>query len=329
MHSAGRKATGLTAAALLALTACQGVGDEGPDDGGQEGLDPDGAEDQGDRPDEIADDEDQEDMEDPEDEDVPDLEDIEDTIWESLTAQESVHIRGEISAVLLGLEDPPGSGLDQEEDDENAEGNGEENEEDSLAEDLDTLPVTISGDVEGEQFRYTIGDVWDFVVFEEDVYQSVESIVVEYELEQPPGAEVPEPEEVREAFEEEGSWANWGAEGRQFVQAPPEFLSTVNTSLLDAEDVSSWADAELEGHAETRGEEEVWRYSREDAEGHLELVVLADEDEPLLVELSYLSGDTEAELTFSDWNDVQTPERPDETEVIAPEDVQMLLQDLL
>ena len=121
------RAAGLFGVALLTLSACEPAGETGTDDPGQEGVDPDGADDQGNPPEEIADDEDEgEDREEDDADDqaaedsaeVPDLDEIEDQIWESSTGQESVTITGEISPALLGWEDLGAAAEDEEESEE-------------------------------------------------------------------------------------------------------------------------------------------------------------------------------------------------------------------
>lgn len=323
------RTTGLFGAALLALTACEPVGETAPDDEAQDAVDPDGAEDQGNQPGEIAgDDVDEEETEDTGGEqpaedtrDVPELAEIEEDIWESSTSQSSVSITGELSAALLGWDAMDDSAeADQDEDSEEDDGDSED--------EAEMLDIAVAGDLEGDGSVYQIGDVFDYVIFDDDVYQSVDSIVAEYELTQPEDAETPESEEVRDAFESEGSWANWGEAGREYVETPEEFIRNFEEGFLETSGMDSLADAELSAEVDTQDGENVWVYSHEEGEDFFELVVLADDSEPLLVGLNYDIEGNQLSLDFQDWNETDEPDEPEDDEVIEQEDAEEIVQSL-
>lgn len=326
------RTTGLFGVALLALTACEPAGDTAPDDDAQEAVDPDGAEDQGNQPGEIAGDEDEE-TEDSGDEqpaedtrEVPELADIEEDMWESSTSQASVSITGELSAALLGW-DSMDAEAEAEQDGESEEGGGESEGGDSEGE-AEMLDITVAGDLQGGGSVYQIGDVFDYVIFDDDVYQSVDSVVAEYEFTQPEDAETPESEEVRDAFETEGSWANWGEAGRDYVETPEEFIRNFEEGFLESSGMDSLSEAQLTGEVDTQDGENVWVYSHEEGEDFLEVVVLADENEPLLVGLNYDIEGNQVSIDFQDWNETDEPEEPEDEEVIEPEDAEEIVQSL-
>lgn len=323
------RTTGVFGVALLALTACEPAGDTTPEDDAQEDVDLDGAEDQGDRPGEIAgDDTEDEEAEEEGDEqpaestrDVPDIGEIEEDMWESSTSQQSVTISGELSAALLEW-DAPESQVEADPDDEDPD------EDDADADEEEMLEVTVAGDLEGEGSIYRIGDVLDYVIFGDDVYQTVDSLVAEYEITQPEEAEVPEADEVREAFEEQGSWANWGQTGREYVETPEEFIRNFQEGFLAESGMESLSEIELNGEVDTQDGENVWVYRTEQEEDFLELVVLAEESEPLLMGVNYEIEGDEVRFSFSEWNDAEEPEEPEDDETIDPEETEEILQSL-
>lgn len=330
------RTTGLFGVALLALTACEPADETTPDDDAQEAVDPDGAEDQGNQPGEIAGDEIDEDdeTEDAGDEqpaedtrEVPELTDIEEDMWESSTSQASVSITGELSAALLGWDTMDAEAEADQDDESDQDEDSEENNGDS-EDQAEMLDITVAGELQGEGSVYQIGDVFDYVIFDDDVYQSVDSIVAEYELTQPEDAETPESEEVREAFEPEGSWANWGEAGREYVETPEEFIRNFEEGFLETSGMDSLADAELTGEVDTQDGENVWVYSYEEGDDFLELVVLADDNEPLLVGLNYDMDGNQLSIDFQDWNETDEPEEPEDDEVIEPEDAEEIVQSL-
>ncbi|HIW99087.1 MAG TPA: hypothetical protein H9871_02985 [Candidatus Nesterenkonia stercoripullorum] len=79
---------------------------------------------------------------------------------------------------------------------------------------------------------------------------------------------------------------------------------------------------EEEGTEEERDGESVWAYS--DDEGN-ELAVRADEDAPYAVEVTN-DGTT---ARFTEWNEVDEPERPADDDVMDQQDLESLLMDLM
>lgn len=312
------RTAGIFGVALLTLTACETAGETQPEqDTGQEGADPDGAEDQGNPPEEIADEDDEgeDEEEDPESAEdsgePPDLAEIEDDVWEASTAQDSVTITGHISPELLGWEDP-----------------GAVNDSDEEAAESDPVEVTSAGDLEGDGAIYQVGDVFDYVLFGDDIYQTVDSVVAEYEMAQPEEAESPDADEVREAFDSEGSWVNWGEAGQEYVETPQQFISNFQEEFLRSSDMDSFSELGLEGQSDTEDGEDAWTYRTEQGEDFVELVVLADHSEPLLMGLSYDIGGYEFQIDFSEWNDSEEPEEPEQDEVIPPEEAESIVQSL-
>lgn len=320
MHNVYR-AAGLFGVALLALTACGSADEEMPEETAQETAqdetaqngaaeeDTDSEEETGPQ-DEAADETQQGSGDD--DAQAPQLAEIEDEVWDASASQDSVNISGEMAAALFGWD----SLSAEEEPDEQAEG----------AENVD---VTIAGDSEGQGSIYQVGDVFDYVIFGDDIYQSVDSVVAEYELSQPPeGTEAPTSAEVRQAFEAEGSWANVGPTGRDYVETPADFVTNFHEGFLATSGLDSLSDAGLEGASDTRDGQNVWVYRTDQGEDFIELVVNADESQPLLRKLSYDMGGNEFDVDFSDWNEAEAPQEPAEEEVIDPDEVGVILDSL-
>lgn len=323
---AAYRTTGIFGVTLLALTAC-GPGDETADqDQVQESFDSDSAEDQGGSPEATAENGGQEqngsgsggtegaDERPAEDSaEVPQLADIEQEVWESSTNQESVTITGEASASLLGLPTPETEG------DEQGQGSTE-------GDQAQVVDISAVGNLEGSGATYQVGEIFEYVVFDDDVYQSVDSIVAEYEFSQPEGTDAPEPDEIRAAFEAEGTWANWGEAGRDYLETPGEFISNFHEGFLSTSGMDSFAELGLTGEADSQDGEDVWVYQRNQGEDFIEMVVLSDQDEPLLRTLNYSLQGQQFSADFSDWNETDPPPRPAEAEVIAPQDAEAVLQ---
>lgn len=283
---------GLCGVVLLALTACESTNEEPPEDDSQE----DAAEDIGGE----------------DDRQPAELEEIQDRIWDSSTTQESVSISGEVSASLVGW--------DTLEDGEDP---------DSDAAGAQNIDISVAGDAAGEGSAYQRGEVFEYLIFGDDIYQSVDSVVAEYELSQPPeGTDPPPSQEVRRAFEAEGSWANVGPAARDYVETPADVVVTLREGVLDAAEVDSLAELGLEGDSDTRDGNRVWVYRMDQGEEFIEVVVNADENEPLLRQLSFSSGSNRVDLDFNEWNAAEAPQEPEAEEVIEPDEVQVILDSL-
>lgn len=312
------RATGLVGVALLALTACGSADDDASDETAQEEADQDGTAQEADQEEADQGDGDPDQVEDPQESSgdagsqVPDLADIEDEVWDASASQDSVNISGEMAASLFGFDS-----LSAEDDSDQQTGAAE------------NVSVTVAGDGEGQGSVYRVGEVFDYVIFGDDIYQSVDSVVAEYEISQPPeGTEAPPSEEVRQAFEAEGSWANVGPAGRNYVETPADFVTNFHEGFLATSGLDSLSEAGLEGESDTRDGQNVWVYRMEQDEDFIELVVKADESQPLLNKLSYDMAGNEFSVNFSDWNEAEAPQEPPAEEVIDPEEVQVILDSL-
>lgn len=305
------RAAGLFSVALVALTACGSADEEPSEENTQEETTQESA-----APEETTQEETGEEEptqeETAQEEAAPELAQIEDEIWDASAEQDSVSISGEMTAALMGWDS---RSVDE---DSEQQSDGAEN-----------VDVTITGDGEGQGSIYRVGDVLDFVIFGDDVYQSVDSVVAEYELSQPPeGTEAPTSEEVRQAFEAEGTWANVGPTGRSYVETPAEFVTNFHEGILASSGMDSMSEAGLDGESETRDGQNVWVYRMEQGEEFIELVVNADESQPLLRNLSYDMSGNEFDVNFSDWNEAEAPQEPEAEEVIEPDEVQVILDSL-
>lgn len=321
------KTTCLLGVTLLALTAC------GPEeeDSAQEGVDPSGAEDQGDTPGEIAD-EDGEEPDPEEDEgaeagDAPDLADIEDQLWENSTSADSVTITSEIPAELMNMSEP----ATEEGDEESPEAQDDEDN-DAEEEDSDTLEVVVGGEMEGEGSVWQLEDLIDYAIYGggETVYQTVESFVAEYQEFQPDEAAGPDSDELLTALQEEGAWIDIsGTVGGQ-IETPRQFIEDFRDSMLAEAGVDSLAETGISGETDTRDGEDVWVYREDSGDEFIEFVVIADEDEPLLAEINTDAEGTEMYIAFSDWNESEiAPDEPDEDEVIGEEELDAIGQSLM
>lgn len=81
-----------------------------------------------------------------------------------------------------------------------------------------------------------------------------------------------------------------------------------------------------EGELQERDETSVWVY---DGEDESELVVLADEEEPYFVEISYYDDDVRVTDHFSNWNDAPEAEVPAEEDLMTEQEFEGLLMDFI
>jgi hypothetical protein len=338
------RTTGLFGVAVLALTAC-GPEDEGARDDvaedGQEDVDPDGAEDQGDTPGEIADEEGEE--PDPEEEvdagdedseagDAPDLADIEDSVWESSSSQDSVTITSEVPASMMGLDEV----TQEDEIDDLTEEEGEETAEDDaadIAEEEEILQVVVAGDMTGDGSVWQLEDLVDYLLYDggDTIYQTVESFIEEYRAFQPEEGAGPDPEELRAELEAEGSWVDVTSTLAGDIETPEQYVETFRDEMLSSAGMDSLADTGISGEAESRDGEDVWVYREEIEDEFVEFVITADEDEPLLSEISMDSEGTEISISFTDWNESEdvAEDEPAEEDVIAEDELESIVQDMM
>lgn len=287
------KTTGLLGIALLALTACGG--DEEASEETPEAEQADTGDDTG------AATEPTDDPTEDETPDAPDIAEIEEAMWEASLGQETVTISAEVPTDSVGA---------ASEDADAASG---------------TMQIGISGDMEGDGYTYTINEtLGDYLVFIDQSFQSVNSVVEEYEEVQVEG-QGPTPDELREELEPEGEWVDMTSLGVQ-LETPRQFIENFRSGLLSSaglEDLSEWdADAETDTHEG----EDVWVYSSENEGATVELLVLADEDEPLLMQVNSEAEGQATVVTFSDWNEVEDVERPEDDAVISEDDLLSLVE---
>ncbi|MGJ9374153.1 hypothetical protein [Nesterenkonia sp. CF4.4] len=295
------RAFGMTAVLSIAALALAGCGGEDPreEENPQENLDPDGAEDQGVAPEEIAQNED--------DEVVADLAEIEDAIWESSMDQPSVSIN-----MVAGLE--RGHQLFGYAP-EFFEGEGE------------SFELSVTGELEGDSAA-VLDYSPDFQVlsFGDDAYQSVEAFVFDYQAQVPPEVE-PEVDaaELDTALSAAGEWVDVSDAEPSVPRTPAAVLEMLRAEITETLDVGSLAELDLESSVDTREGQNVWVYSNEE----VELAVLADEGSPQLMGLVLPGEDEDLEVTVTDWDEAGTPEQPEDDTVIENEQLQQILNDLV
>lgn len=279
-------ALGIFGVALLVLTACGG----GDDDEGQGEASAENGEE------EVA--EAEEGEEEAEEDEAPELEEIENDMLEASTTQESVSITGSMDPELLMGDLGTGEDIDEDA--------AEEGEEDD-----DLFDIDITGTE--REFTYRMAPHMDYVVSEDAVYQTSDSLVEEYALEEPPeGTDMPSPEDVAEAMEAESDWVDIGPEGLQFVETPAEFIEVYLTTYAAGAGFENLAEFGFEASTESVDGEDVWVYELARGDYGAELVVTADEEEPLLQEFNTDLPGFVALLEFNDWNEAEEPEAPDE-----------------
>lgn len=333
------RTTGIFGVAVLALTAC-GPDDEGAqedltDEAGQEDVDPDGAEDQGDTPGEIADEDGEE--PDPDEEadaeagDAPELADIEDSVWEASSSQDSVTITSDVPASMMGMDEV----THQDEIDDLSEEDEEatEDEAEDEAEEEETLQVVVAGDMTGEGSVWQLEDLVDYLLYDggESIYQTVESFIEEYREFQPDEAAGPDPDELREELESQGSWVDVTTTLGGQIETPQQYVENFRTEMLASAGMDSLADSGITGESENRDGEDVWVYREEVDDEFIEFVITADEEEPLLSEISMDSEGVEISIRFSDWNESEdiAEDEPAEEDVITEDELESIAQDLM
>lgn len=117
-------------------------------------------------------------------------------------------------------------------------------------------------------------------------------------------------EEISQDFVEDlvgDQWVQFEEEGGSVFSAE-EFITTWQQELDDDE-----IDA-MEAEAETREDQEVWVYTT--ADGETEYIVSA-QDEPYLLGIN----DSEAQYTFTEWNDSPAPDAPEPDEYITLDEI--------
>lgn len=300
MHSRLVKVAGVSMAGLLALSACASVEGGGEaDDDSQDQTEATGeetAEDEGVPEEEEA----------PEEAEVPDFEDIADDVFDAMEAQDNVTIVGE-GAIW-------------------------EDEVDDLTEDGDAdaeQSFTVRGDIGGEDSEVDMlmgGESMNIISVDGQVFvpSTLVSLALHAEAEAYGEEDLVDWDALNSDLE--GTWMDGSTVyltgGFTADDMEEMSVSTIleefregfedETDEDDDEDgLGSFGEAP-EGELDERDGQEVWVYSEDDTE----VVVAADEEEPLLLTVESVDQDgNDVLLTFDDWN---------ETEVEAPEDGNVL-----
>ncbi|WP_150462084.1 hypothetical protein [Nesterenkonia ebinurensis] len=290
------KATGLSLATLLALTACGG-------DDGEEAPPPEEVGDDNGAEESNGDDEEDTEPESPEDDEeeppeasgeAPAFEDIYDDMMASMRSHENVTMHGEGSG--MGMAQELGPGFEDVEDE---------------------ATFTLEGAIGAQQTLWTIefGDnTMQMLIMEDTGYISGDFFTRVLEI---------EAENQGMNFDASGYDADYGdswIESNDFVD--PEMHID---SFLDELDVDmSFGPQAPEGELGEHEGQEVWIYT----EDEVEVAVLADESDPVLV---YLIGEERGEyfeMHFTDWSSTDVPEEP-EGDVISEEEMENILVDYL
>lgn len=276
-HGGILRGVGIFGVALLAVTACGDTdeGEEHPEDGAQEEMDPDGAEDQGDESDEIA--EDEEEAGDP-----PQIEEIADDIWATMENAESVTLDATMpfdSEDFEGMVDVEGA---------------------------ETIEQHYSGQIDGSALTFTeeaAGSEVEYITFDGETYLRGEHELEAF-LEQYPGEF--EEDELREEFE--GKWV-------EYTEFFPEGVSVHDWfDDFRGGFEESGGFGELEGTAEERDGEEVWVYTDENREFVVRageepvLLSLYAENDDEVIEASFSDWDEAEEPEEPEEEDILTME---------------------
>lgn len=299
------KTTGLFGTALLALTACgedEGNNDSSPDIEQAE----DGSEASDDTSNESAETDEETTDEDVDSEEAPGIDEIHEDLWESSLDQDSVSISADVLLSAIG------EGSEALEQGAGGEGNDDE-----------VIQVELSGDMDGDGYTYTMADgVFDLLVFSDVALQSADSVVAEYEGYHDEGQSA-SPEELREAVEAEGEWVDITSLAAQF-ETPREFIENFRASMMASSDGDELSDWDAQGEVDTHEGEDVWVYSEEGDEESLKIVVRADSNEPALMEIRATNAGQETSITFTHWNEADSPDRPAEETIISEEEFQSI-----
>lgn len=302
MHSRLAKVAGVSMAGLLALSACASVEGGGEaDDDSQDQTEATGeetAEDEGVPEEEEA----------PEEAEVPDFEDIADDVFDAMEAQDNVTLVGR------------GAIWDEEF-------------EDLTDEDIEDVEqsFTAIGSLDGESTHMEMeyGDqVMGILVTEGDAYMSghfvadiVHSEAVDYGEE-----DMVDWEALRADLE--GTWVDMTSElgagdAEEFSMGflLEEMRESYEEGASGDDDLFGDISRAPEGEADERDGEEVWVYAEDDTE----IIVRADEDEPLLLSVNTVDEDgNDVEMAFQDWNESEV-EAPDSGDILSQSDFEEVL----
>lgn len=344
------QATGLAGIGMLALTGCVGVddheaADEGRDEAGQVDADQDqpGQDQPGQNSDSAGQDDDAGDqggdLDDEDDEladaEVPALEEIEDDVWDASLGQESVTLRSTQDQMVGGSEELEDlDDIDDIDDDTSALSAVSPQDDEPQGDDHDgddgEIELVYTGEMtgEGSAMEFTLGDVdgtefhGEYLSFGDTVYQSTEGFITDLLIGAPEDVEVPEREEIDDAFELD--WVDHSGFETTLNHTAEQYLEEIRDSLdlLIGED--ELADLDAEGSEGTHEGEDVWIYETDD----VEIIVLADEEEPLLLHVDVDRDDVEASIELTEWNESEDPEEPDSDDVYSAEEAMEIVEGL-
>ncbi|GAA1825305.1 hypothetical protein [Nesterenkonia flava] len=319
-HPLWLKATGLGAAALLALTACA---DDNGDGNGTDDTDADVTQDE--TPDEVSGDATEdtdapadEQTEEPASDEAPALSEIEDRIGELANEAESVTVTAEISMVGGAANDD----LDDEDDTDNDTDADEVEDagdaEDELEQQLDgeQMSMVMRGSPDGSLAEVDVSmDGMDLnaLVIDQQMYISGESMADTFE-QQLTEQDLEQIDFEGFRSEVEGSWLDLGED---------ENLGGFEDMLDELDNEESWSeDFNDEGTVDERDGQEVWVYEGNNGE---ELVIVADEENPYIHSLTGEAEDGYFEMVFSDWDETDLPEAPADEDVLTEDEFNELL----
>lgn len=339
------QATGLVSVGMLTMTACVGIDDQEAPEEEQDDVDQDEAEDDTDAAGQDADQDAEEDAL----AEAPALEDIEDDVWESSLDQESVSLRIAQDQMVGGSEElediddiddtddddtEPLNGvspqLDDDDDDEDDDPLQDEEDIEDSAEDDGEIELRYSGEMtgEGSAMDFTLGDVdgmefqGEYLTFGETIYQSTEGFITDLLVGAPEDVEVPDPDDIEDAFEL--NWVDHSDFQTTLNHTAEQYLEEIrdNLDLLLGED--ELADLDAEASEGTHEGEDVWIYETDE----VEIIVLADEEEPLLLHVDVDYDGIESSIEFSEWNESEEPEEPDSDDVYSAEEAMEIVEEL-
>lgn len=240
----------------------------------------------------------------------PALSDIDELLWETTLQQESV-------TITANSEDFTGMA----EDDVAIFGDFV---------DGDDLTLNIYGDLGGSATALGLDDNDLIRVFDQqDAYVSADALfsILGTEGLEMGGAEEEMFASMAEEFE--GDWVDFSSEleaddeefniGVLLQQLEENWHGTDN----DAETPIARDEISDEGTHEVRNDQDVWIYTGSE-EGQ-ELVLEADPDAPRI--LAIIDG--QQSIRFSDWNETEAPQRPDQAQVISQEELEMRMMEAI
>lgn len=238
------------------------------------------------------------------------LSQIDDQLWENMQAADSVTITIEPQETDQAVDDSDTDGLF-----------------DGMFGVFDET-IQIYGDVEGAAMAIALEDEDMMLVFDQtEGYLAADALFKLFGGEDPPAGFS---DSARQAAIEEFSdtWLDYSAE----LENAQDDISI--SALLD-EFHNHWVDGDTDGIPVTRDNlsDEGTRETREDqdvlvyegSEDGQELVVEADSDAPKIMSIS----DRNHAVIFSDWDQTDSPERPDASEVIDEDDLQDRILDFM